>query len=72
MLPRFDVSEVHDVWVAADEVKCSILLGIQFLRDERDLDPDRGLLRRVGRGLPRPALSSVVSPSAIRAPRCSS
>jgi 1-acyl-sn-glycerol-3-phosphate acyltransferase len=55
-----------------DEVKRSILLGIQFLRDERDLDPDRGLLRRVGRGLPRPALSSVVSPSAIRAPRYSS
>ena len=33
-----------------DEVKRAILLGIQFLRDERDRDPDRGLLRRlVGR-----------------------
>ena len=52
-----------------DEVKRSILLGIQFLRDERDQDPDRGLLRRVGRALPRPALPSVVSPPP---PRCSS
>ena len=30
-----------------DEVKRAILLGIQFLRDERDQDPDRGLLRRL-------------------------
>jgi 1-acyl-sn-glycerol-3-phosphate acyltransferase len=50
-----------------DEVKRSILLGIQFLRDERDQDPDRGLLRRVARALPRPALSSVVSAPGIRA-----
>ena len=34
-----------------DEVKRAILLGIQFLRDERDADPHRGLLARVrGRG----------------------
>jgi 1-acyl-sn-glycerol-3-phosphate acyltransferase len=30
-----------------DEVKRAILLGIQLLRDERDQDPDRGLLRRL-------------------------
>jgi 1-acyl-sn-glycerol-3-phosphate acyltransferase len=40
-----------------DEVKRAILLGIQFLRDERDQDPDRGLLRRVSRALPRPTRS---------------
>jgi 1-acyl-sn-glycerol-3-phosphate acyltransferase len=32
-----------------DEVKLAILLGIQFLRDERDLDPNRGLLARLRR-----------------------
>jgi 1-acyl-sn-glycerol-3-phosphate acyltransferase len=30
-----------------DEVKRAILVGIQFLRDERDQDPDRGLLKRL-------------------------
>ena len=30
-----------------DEVKQAILLGIQFLRDERDLDPNRGLIARL-------------------------
>jgi 1-acyl-sn-glycerol-3-phosphate acyltransferase len=30
-----------------DQVKGDILSGIQFLRDERDQDPDRGLLRRL-------------------------
>jgi 1-acyl-sn-glycerol-3-phosphate acyltransferase len=30
-----------------DEVKRAVLLGIQFLRDERDLDPNRGLLARL-------------------------
>ncbi len=30
-----------------DEVKAAILTGIQFLRDERDQDPDRALLRRL-------------------------
>jgi 1-acyl-sn-glycerol-3-phosphate acyltransferase len=34
-----------------DEVKGAILLGVQFLRDERDQDPNRGLLTRLrGRG----------------------
>jgi len=32
-----------------DEVKRAILLGIQYLRDERDQDPDRGMLRRLTR-----------------------
>jgi 1-acyl-sn-glycerol-3-phosphate acyltransferase len=30
-----------------DEVKQAILLGIQFLRDERDADPNRGLFARL-------------------------
>lgn len=30
-----------------DEVKRAILSGIQFLRDERDQDPDRGLTSRL-------------------------
>jgi 1-acyl-sn-glycerol-3-phosphate acyltransferase len=30
-----------------DEVKHAILTGIQYLRDERDQDPDRGLLTRL-------------------------
>jgi 1-acyl-sn-glycerol-3-phosphate acyltransferase len=30
-----------------DEVRRAILVGIQFLRDERDVDPDRALARRV-------------------------
>jgi hypothetical protein len=30
-----------------DEVKQAILLGIQFLREERDLDPNRGLIARL-------------------------
>jgi 1-acyl-sn-glycerol-3-phosphate acyltransferase len=33
-----------------DEVKQTILLGIQFLRDERDQDPKRGLLARLRHG----------------------
>jgi 1-acyl-sn-glycerol-3-phosphate acyltransferase len=32
-----------------DDVKGAILTGIQFLRDERDQDPDRALLRRLRR-----------------------
>ena len=35
--------------VLRDEVKRAILLGIQHLRDERDQDPDRGLLTRLRR-----------------------
>jgi 1-acyl-sn-glycerol-3-phosphate acyltransferase len=30
-----------------DEVKQAVLAGIQFLRDERDQDPDRGLAKRL-------------------------
>ncbi|HUO71007.1 MAG TPA: hypothetical protein VMU39_09535 [Solirubrobacteraceae bacterium] len=30
-----------------DEVEQAILAGIQFLRDERDIDPNRGLLARL-------------------------
>jgi hypothetical protein len=30
-----------------DEVKQSVMAGIQFLRDERDHDPDRGLAKRL-------------------------
>ncbi|HVN13661.1 MAG TPA: lysophospholipid acyltransferase family protein [Kineosporiaceae bacterium] len=30
-----------------DEAKLAILAGIQFLRDERDRDPDRGLVKRL-------------------------
>jgi hypothetical protein len=33
-----------------DEVKRAILDGIQFLRDERDRDPNRGLLSRLRGG----------------------
>lgn len=36
-----------------DQVKRAILLGIQFLRDERDQDSDRGLLRRLTGGAHR-------------------
>jgi 1-acyl-sn-glycerol-3-phosphate acyltransferase len=32
-----------------DEVKRAILVGVQFLRDERDQDPNRGLLTRLRR-----------------------
>jgi len=32
-----------------DEVKQAILLGIQFLRDERDRDPGRSVFSRLGR-----------------------
>ena len=47
MSGRYDDAAAHAL---RDEVKRAILLGIQFLRDERDRDPDRGLLRRlVGR-----------------------
>ena len=37
-----------------DEVKRSILVGIQFLRDERDRDPNRSLLARLTPGLKQP------------------
>jgi len=30
-----------------DEVKQAVMTGIQFLRDERDKDPDRDLVRRL-------------------------
>jgi 1-acyl-sn-glycerol-3-phosphate acyltransferase len=30
-----------------DEVKVAVLTGIQFLRDERDKDPDRDLVKRL-------------------------
>jgi hypothetical protein len=42
---RFDdTAAARALW---DEVKREILLGIQFLRDERDQGPDRGLLARL-------------------------
>ncbi len=42
---RYD--DTHAARALRDEVRGAILTGIQFLRDERDQDPDRALLRRL-------------------------
>ena len=58
---RFD--DVAGARELRDEVKRTIILGIQFLRDERDQDPHRSLLARLLRaGVPRDPRGPRMSP----------
>jgi 1-acyl-sn-glycerol-3-phosphate acyltransferase len=58
-----DASGARDL---RDEVKRAIILGIHFLRDERDQDPNRSLLARLRRaGGPRDSRASRISPRGV-------